>query len=206
MPEQEPIKAGRRRVRELPKITTTTDTRDILAHAAKEAAPRRLFHRRRRCPCHRDRVLVGSRRPHGQRRLQADGAARSRIAAARRPACSTPRPVMLYQDVFGRIPHQQRLGRGGARRAHPRAGDAGAARHGSAWASTTWWCSRRRCWCSACIRRPIWRSSIGNAYNRWLVEEILPQDPRIKAMLYLPFNQPEACVEGGRSGSPMRPA
>ena len=34
MPEQEPIKAGRRRVRELPKITTTTDTRDILAHAA----------------------------------------------------------------------------------------------------------------------------------------------------------------------------
>ncbi len=35
---------------------------------------------------------------------------RSRNAAARRRACSTPRPDMLYQDVFGRIPHQQRLG------------------------------------------------------------------------------------------------
>ena len=27
------------------------------------------------------------------------------------------------------------------------------------------------------------------------MEEILPQDPRIKAMLYLPFNDPEACVK-----------
>jgi predicted TIM-barrel fold metal-dependent hydrolase len=35
---------------------------------------------------------------------------------------------------------------------------------------------------------------IGNAFNKWLAEEILPQDPRIKAMLYLPFNHPEACV------------
>jgi len=35
---------------------------------------------------------------------------------------------------------------------------------------------------------------IGNAFNKWLTEEILPQDPRIKAMLYLPFNHPEACV------------
>ena len=36
---------------------------------------------------------------------------------------------------------------------------------------------------------------IGNAFNKWLTEEILPQDPRIKAMLYLPFNHPEACVK-----------
>jgi len=37
--------------------------------------------------------------------------------------------------------------------------------------------------------------AIGTAYNRWLVESILPQDKRIKAMLYLPFNEPEACVD-----------
>jgi len=36
---------------------------------------------------------------------------------------------------------------------------------------------------------------IGNAFNKWLAEEILPQDHRIKAMLYLPFNHPEACVK-----------
>ncbi len=36
---------------------------------------------------------------------------------------------------------------------------------------------------------------IGNAFNKWLTEEILPQDPRIKAMLYLPFNHPEESLK-----------
>jgi hypothetical protein len=30
------------------------------------------------------------------------------------------------------------------------------------------------------------------AYNRWIVEHVLPQEPRMKAMVYLPFNTPEA--------------
>ena len=33
---------------------------------------------------------------------------------------------------------------------------------------------------------------LATAYNRWLVEHVLPQDPRVKAMLYLPFNTPDA--------------
>ncbi len=37
--------------------------------------------------------------------------------------------------------------------------------------------------------------ALGNAYNRWLIEQILPQDKRQKALLYLPFNDPEASVE-----------
>jgi predicted TIM-barrel fold metal-dependent hydrolase len=37
--------------------------------------------------------------------------------------------------------------------------------------------------------------ALGNAYNRWLIEKILPQDTRQKALLYLPFNDPEASVE-----------
>jgi predicted TIM-barrel fold metal-dependent hydrolase len=37
--------------------------------------------------------------------------------------------------------------------------------------------------------------ALGNAYNRWLIEEILPQDKRQKALLYLPFNDPDACVD-----------
>jgi uncharacterized protein len=31
------------------------------------------------------------------------------------------------------------------------------------------------------------------AYNRWLVEQILPHEPRLRSMLYLPFNDPNAC-------------
>lgn len=31
---------------------------------------------------------------------------------------------------------------------------------------------------------------LATAYNRWLVERVLPEDPRVKAMMYLPFNNP----------------
>lgn len=37
--------------------------------------------------------------------------------------------------------------------------------------------------------------ALAKAYNRWLVEKILYQDERIKGLLYLPFNTPNACVE-----------
>jgi predicted TIM-barrel fold metal-dependent hydrolase len=37
--------------------------------------------------------------------------------------------------------------------------------------------------------------ALAKAYNRWLVEQILPQDKRQMALLYLPFNDPDACVE-----------
>ena len=36
---------------------------------------------------------------------------------------------------------------------------------------------------------------LATAYNRWLVEQVLPHEPRMKAMLYLPFNTPEAAEE-----------
>jgi predicted TIM-barrel fold metal-dependent hydrolase len=32
------------------------------------------------------------------------------------------------------------------------------------------------------------------AYTRWLTEEILPHDPHIKTLVYLPFGDPEACL------------
>lgn len=32
------------------------------------------------------------------------------------------------------------------------------------------------------------------AYSRWMTEEILPHDPRIKTMVYLPFNDPDASL------------
>ena len=33
---------------------------------------------------------------------------------------------------------------------------------------------------------------LATAYNRWIVEQLLPHEPRMKAMLYVPFNTPEA--------------
>jgi hypothetical protein len=33
---------------------------------------------------------------------------------------------------------------------------------------------------------------LSTAYNRWIIEHVLPQEPRMKAMIYLPYNTPEA--------------
>ena len=47
--------------------------------------------------------------------------------------------------------------------------------------------------------------ALARAYNRWLVETVLEEDPRITSMLYLPFNDPEAAYQmvkdfGGKKG------
>src|SRR3981081_4407378 len=36
---------------------------------------------------------------------------------------------------------------------------------------------------------------VGQGYNRWLCEKILGEEDRFKSMLYLPFNDPEACYK-----------
>jgi predicted TIM-barrel fold metal-dependent hydrolase len=35
--------------------------------------------------------------------------------------------------------------------------------------------------------------AVAHGYNRWFCEHVLPGDDRIKSLLYLPFNDPEAC-------------
>ena len=47
--------------------------------------------------------------------------------------------------------------------------------------------------------------AMARAYNRWLCEQVLSHEPRIRSMLYLPFNDPDACYRmvqefGGRKG------
>lgn len=47
--------------------------------------------------------------------------------------------------------------------------------------------------------------ALAHAYNRWITEVILPSNPRLRSMLYLPFNDPEATYRtvkefGGRAG------
>ncbi len=36
--------------------------------------------------------------------------------------------------------------------------------------------------------------AVARAYARWLTEKVIPEDPSIKTMLYLPFNDPEASL------------
>ncbi len=36
--------------------------------------------------------------------------------------------------------------------------------------------------------------ALARAYARWITERIVSKDPKIKTMLYLPFNDPDACV------------
>ncbi len=49
--------------------------------------------------------------------------------------------------------------------------------------------------------QPYMEVVLCNAYNRWLTEEILPGDPKLKAMVVIPFNTPEeACKTVERFG------
>ena len=61
-----------------------------------------------------------------------------------------------------------------------------------------------RCSISRTARASRSRSALARAYNRWLCDNILANEPRIKSMLYLPFNDPEACVQDGRRNSADR--
>ncbi len=46
---------------------------------------------------------------------------------------------------------------------------------------------------AACPRVEV-EVALAFAYNRWLCETILAEEPRIRSMLYLPFHDPEACL------------
>jgi len=37
--------------------------------------------------------------------------------------------------------------------------------------------------------------ALARAYNRWMTEVVLPSEPRLRSMLYLPFNSPEATYQ-----------
>ncbi|MER2536458.1 MAG: amidohydrolase family protein [Rhizobiaceae bacterium] len=38
-------------------------------------------------------------------------------------------------------------------------------------------------------------TALARAYNRWLCDNVLSQEPRLTSMLYLPFNDPDACLK-----------
>src|SRR5579863_8928563 len=180
------------RVSELPKITTTTDTREILAHAAKDA--RRDDYFIVDVDAH---VTETAFWPEVVDRMDSDVYRQMARAFKERggaPGLLNATPGMLYQDVFGRIPHQQRLAEavpGGRTHAQvtlvQRAMDSMGIDYMVVFPTPM----------LVLGMHPQVETEvvIGNAFNKWLTEEVLPQDPRIKAMLYLPFNHPEASLK-----------
>lgn len=47
---------------------------------------------------------------------------------------------------------------------------------------------------STCPRVEV-EVALARAYNRWLCDNILAEEPRLTSMLYLPFNDPDACYK-----------
>jgi predicted TIM-barrel fold metal-dependent hydrolase len=176
---------------ELPKITIQSDTREILAHAAKER--------------HDDYFIVDVDAhvtetafwPEIVDRMDSDvyrQMARAFKDRGPAPGLLNATPGFLHQDVFGRIPHQQRLAEtvpGGRTHAQvtlvQRAMDSMGIDYMVVFPTPMLVLGMHP--------QVEVEVVIGNAFNKWLTEEILPQDPHIKAMLYLPFNHPEECVK-----------
>ena len=188
-------KSARPRVTELPKITVHSDTRDILAHAAKDrdAEPEKYFIVD--VDAHVTETAFWSDvtdRIDNDVFRQMAKSFRDRVGSP--PGLLNAVPGMAYQDVYGRIPHQQRLGEpvpdGPTHRQVTlirRAMDAMGIHYMVVFPTPMLVLGMHQ---QADIE-----AAVGTAYNRWLVEQILPEDDRIKALLYLPFNEPEACVK-----------
>jgi uncharacterized protein len=181
-------------VRELAKITIHSDTRDVLAHAAK-AASKLADYFIVDIDAHITETAFWSDITDRIDNDYIRHAAKSfREKAGSPPGLLNAAPGMLYQDLFGRIPHQ-------TQQAETVSGD-GTHRQVEL---------TRRAMDSMGIDYTVAfptpmlllgmhpqaevEVALGRAFNRWLVEELLPREPRIKAMMYLPFNDPDACVE-----------
>src|SRR6267154_2487634 len=162
--------------RELQEISMQTDTRDILAHATRQAES------------HEDYFLIDNDviRQMGQANAERPGGANVSLL--------NNQPGILHQHAWGRIPHQQAL----LERVEKKG-----SHHFTELA-------RRSMDALGLDYQVVFptpmltlgmhpqddiEAALGQAYNKWLVERILPEDDRLKGMIYLPFNTPEACEE-----------
>ena len=179
--------------RELQEISMQTDTRDILAHATRQAESYEDYFLVD-IDAHVTETsfwpeIIGSIdneviRQMGEANMARPGNTTSLLNVARHPAPARlrPHPAPAGADGEGREEGRPSFHRAGAPldgRARPRLSDRvpdadADARHASA--------GRHR-------------GGAGRAYNKWLVERILPEDDRLKGLIYLPFNTPEACEE-----------
>jgi len=181
--------------RELQEITMQTDTRDILAHATRQSES------------YEDYFLVDvdahvtetSFWPEIIASIDNDVIRQMGEGNAARPgnanqALLNNAPGIAHQHVYGRIPHQQALMEPVDETGVHRFTEL--ARRGMDALGLDY---------QVVFPTPMLtlgmhpqddiEAALGKAYNKWLVERILPEDDRLKGLIYLPFNTPEACAE-----------
>ena len=180
------------RAKELPKITMRSDTREILAHAAKDA--KKL-----------EKYFVVDIDSHVTEtafwsevtdRIDNDyfrHAAKSFKERGGAPGLLNIQPGMIYQDLFGRIPHDFRDETTPQGEAHRQVILVRRAMDSMGIDITVVFPTPMLL--LGMHPQPEVEVVLGKAFNRWLIEEVLPQEKRIKGMMYLPFNDPDACVE-----------
>jgi predicted TIM-barrel fold metal-dependent hydrolase len=181
--------------REVQEITMQSDTRDILAHATRQAESYEDYFLVD-IDAHVTETtfwseIIGGIDNEVIRQMGEAGMARP---GAGNVALLNVSPGMLYQHVYGRIPHQQAL---------MEKVEKGKVHHFTELARR----SMDAMGLDYQIVFPTPMLTLGmhpqddievalsKAYNKWLVERILPEDDRLKGLIYLPFNTPEACVE-----------
>jgi uncharacterized protein len=183
------------KVRELPEITINTDTRDTLSHATMQAEGLE------------DYFIVDIDAHIGETQFWSEiidlvdndvirqmGQAMMSRAGSDSTALLNVQPGTLYQNVYGRIPHQVGLAE---------TVDGSETHHFTELA-------RRSMDAMGLDYQVVFptpmlvlgmhpqddiEAAVGRAYNRWLIERILPHDERVKGLLYLPFNTPQACLD-----------
>ena len=181
--------------RELQEISMQTDTRDILAHATRQAES------------YEDYFLVDidahvtetSFWPEILASIDNDVIRQMGQANAERPgtannALLNVAPGILHQHAWGRIPHQQALlekvekkGVHHFTELARRSMDALGLDYQIVFPTPMLTLGMHP--------QDDIEAALGAAYNKWLVERILPEDDRLKGLIYLPFNTPEACEE-----------
>lgn len=179
-------------VRELPKLTVNSDTRDTLAAAVRQQPPEDYFVVD--VDAHVTEVAFWSEITD---LIDNDVLRHLAKSVSEKPGVTgllNTQPGLVFQDVGGRIPHQH---------SQREANDPGDA------------VDRQ----TTLVRRsldamgvdysvvfptpmltlgmhpiPEAEVQLGDAFNRWLIDRIIPQEPRIKGLVYLPFNDPDACI------------
>ncbi len=180
-------------IRELPPITNATDTRDYLGAAAKQAL------------MHDDYEIIVDMDAHLQEKgfwpevmsyLENDVlryTADNMMNVAATPLINT-QPGLTFQALSGRIPHQHGQG------AEPLDATSGVHRFAQI---------VQRCIDTLGVDYQIIFPTnmlhlgmnpmegvevyLARAYCRWLTERVLPEDPRILGLIYLPLNSVEEC-------------
>ena len=190
--------AGMKEVREVPikQIDVYTDTRDILAHARRQADSRKF----------EDYLIVDVDSHHTETaswheiiEYIEDPVIRAQALEYQQFRTGTPPYGMSgdlglkYQGVGGRIPHNDnRLEKVEETDVHRdvvltrRAIESFGLDYMVVFPTPMLFLGTHP--------QPEMEVLLGRAYNRWLEERLLPGDERIKSFMYLPFNDPEAAL------------